>query len=434
MADQKSIHDGNGLAFFPETTVCVAPASWAANGTWIEHISVDTSGIKQAFINDMTLERRGMATNANRKKIKGIRNCSFSAVLKLHGTGVETADGDQVAQTYLGTILDHCMGGVHRGTAHTVAGGDATVVELDAVTGIIPGCIIFFEDTTTPTEENEGKLIPRCVLEVDGGTMEVTLSEALPFVPAAGDKAHPAITPYWVSDVLVDAVPGPDTFAWFIRKAKAGTHLLWSVDGSVASMKLDGLGRGATPTIGLEIQAANFRHGDADGLTNPAPSVYHGQAQLSMGMDAQLCIGEYNDDTLVTHHANNVTFEPGVTRVRVETQTEKIDRFEGTATYTYSPQETKFTCTLTPYDNAWYLGLKEGKEYRITLYQPGDGTGAGKAWALHIPRACLAETPSRADLNENHAVTLSFYALEADNCVGGSNEDIEKSRFTLAIG
>lgn len=432
MAAQKSIHE-NWLGFFPETTVCVPPASWANDGVWIEHLSVDTAGIKQTFLNDMTLERRGMATNANRKKIKGIRNCTFSTSIKLHGTGVVTADGVQVAQTYLGQILAHCMGGVHRGTSHLVVSGDPTDVELADTTGIVPGCIIAFEDTTSPTEENEGKCHPRRVIAVDGGTDIVTLDCALPFVPAAGDIAHPSITPYWVSDVLVDATATPSTWAWFIKKAKTGTDLLWSVDGSVASMKLDGLGRGGLPSIGLEVMAANFRTSANDGLTNPNPTVFQGHAQLSMGRDVVMVIGEYGDDTLVTHHMNNVTFEPGVSRVRVETTTEKIDRFEGTATYTYQPGETKLTVTLTPYDSAWYIGLKEGKEYYGYLYMPGDGTGAGKGWCLNLARMQLMETPSRVDLNENHAITLSFSALEADNCVGGSNEDIEKTRFSLSI-
>lgn len=432
MAAQETIHE-NWLGFAPETTVCVAPADPATSFTWIEHISADTSNIKQTFPPDPTLERRAMAVNANRKRIKGIRNCSASVALKLHGTGVTTADNTQVAQTYLGTILQHVMGGVHRGTRHAVVSGDTTDIELASVTGIIPGCVLAFEDTTDPTEEHEAKPIPRRVIAVDAGDKIVTLSEALPFTPAAGDIAHPAITPYWVSSVLKDAVAGPSTLHWFIKKSKTGTDLLWTVEGSVASFKLDGLGRGALPSIGLEIMGANFRTSAEDGLVNPNPTTFQGHAQLSMGLDAQLLIGEYGDDTLVSHHCNTVTFEPGVSRVRVESNTEKIDRFEGTATYSFAPGETKFSCTLTPYDSAWYAGLKEGKEYRITLYQPGDGTGAGKGWCLHMGRAQLIETPSRTDLNENHAVSLSFAAMEPDDCVGGSNEDLEKTRFTLAI-
>jgi hypothetical protein len=429
MAAQKTIHE-NWLGFYKETTPCVAPASWANDATWIEHLSVDTSGIKETLIADPVLSRRAFNLGT-RKAIKGLRNCSFSASLPLHGTGVTTADGVQVAQTYLGDILEHCMGGVHRGTAHEVAGGDSVDVELDSVTGIIPGCVIAFEDTTSPSEVNEGRLHPRRVIEVDAVGKIVTLSEALPFTPAAGDIAHPAITPYLDSDVLVDAFATPTTYQWFIRKARTGTDLLWTVEGSVASMKIDGLGRGALPSISLDVMGANFRHDD---LTNPNPTVFQGHPQLSMGLDVICSIGEYLDDTLVTHHANNVSFEPGFSRSRVETVTEKVARAGGTATYTFSPAgDTKFSVTLTPYDISWYQGLQEGKEYRVSLYQPGDGTGAGKGWMLHLARCQLIETPSRADLNENHAVTLVFKAMEAEDCVGGSNEDLERTRFTLAL-
>ena len=427
---QKTIHE-NWLGFYAETTPCVAPASWANDATWIEHLSVDTGGIKETLIADPVLARRAFNLGT-RKAIKGLRNCSFSLALPLTGTGVTTADGVQVAQTYLGTLLEHCMGGVHRGTAHEVTGGDSVEVELDAVTGIIPGCIIAFEDTTSPSEQNEGRLHPRRVLEITG--MVVTLDCALPFTPAAGDLAHPAITPYLDSDVLVDAFATPTTLQWFIRKARSGTDLLWTVEASVASMKLDGLGRGALPQLSLDVMGANFRNGAVDGLTNPNPTVFQGRPALSMGLDVICSIGEYLDDTLVTHHANNVSFEPGFSRVRVETVTEKVARAGGTATYSFNPgADTKFTVTLTPFDLTWYQGLEEGKEYRVSLYQPGDGSGAGKGWMLHMARCQLIETPARADLNENHAVTLVFKAMEAEDCVGGSNEDLERTRFTIAL-
>lgn len=429
MASHKSIHE-NWLGFFAETTPCVAPASWTNDATWIEHLSCDTSGIKSVQITDPTLEGRAFAVGT-RKARKGLRNCAMSVGVKLHGVGVQTADATQVAQTYLGSILQHCMGGVHRGTRHAVVDGDAVEVELAAVTGVIPGCVIAFEDTTSPTEANEGKLHPRTVLAVDADTKVVTLDVALPFTVAAGDIAWPAITPYLVSSTLRDAFAGPTTWQWFVRKEKTDANLLWTVEGSVASLKVDGLGRGALPSLQLDIMGCDFEHGGA--LTNPNPTTFQGQAQLSMGLDVVCIIGEYNDDTLVTHDATNISFEPGFTRSRVETTTEKIAGTNGTATYSFAPGDTKFSVTLTPYDSAWYDGLEEGKEYCIKLYQPGDGSGAGKGWALCIGRAQLIETPARADLNENHAVNLVFKAMEADNCVGGSNEDIEKTRFTLAL-
>ena len=424
MAAHKSIHE-NWLGFYPETTVCTAPANWAASGTWIEHLTCDTSGIKQTLVTDPVASRRAFNLGT-RKAIKSLRNCTMAVTLPLHGTGVTTADTVQVAQTYLGTLLAHCMGNVHRSTRHAVTGGDAVEVELAAVTGLIPGTFVAFELAADP-----GKLHPRRIIEIAGSV--VTLSEALPSVPEVDDIAHPCIVPYLDASVLVDAFNGPSTLTWFVRKSKTGTDLLWETVGTVASMKLDGLGRGALPSLGLEIMACDFKTGAADGLSNPAPTSFVGNAQLAMGLDVQMNIGEYLDDTLVSHHMANVSFEPGFTRTRVETVTEKINRAEGTATYSFAPGDTKLSVTLTPYDNAWYAGLEEGKEYRLTLYQPGDGSGAGKGWCLHMARAQLISTPGRADANENHAVTLEFKAMEAEDCVGGSNEDLERTRFALAL-
>ncbi len=430
MAAQKHIHE-NWLALFAETTPCVAPGNWAADATWIEHLSCDTSGLKQTLTKDPTLEGRSFAVGTRQAR-KGVRNCTMSYGVKLHGTGATTADTVQVAQMYLGTILEHCMGGVHRGTRHTVVTGTTTEVELAAVTGVSVGCILWFQDTTSPTAQNTGKLHMRRVIEIDTAT--VTLSEALPFTPAAGDIAHPAITPYLASSALVDAFATPSTLQYFVRKAKTGTELLWTVEGSVASMKVDGLGKGALPSISLDVMACNFRHGGGDGLTNPSPTVFKGSAQLSMGRDVVCNIAAYGSSTLTTLNATNVTFDPGFQRARVESTTEVIDRTDGTATYSFTPGDTKFSVTVSGYDSAWYAGLEAGTEWRISFYQPGDGSGAGKAWGIHIARAQLIETPARADLNENHAVTLNFQAMEAEDCVGGSNEDLERTRFTIALG
>lgn len=430
---QKSIHE-NFLGFFPETTLCVPPAdaaAWVSDGTFMHHISCDMSGVKQAFVKDPSLEGRAFATGTRQVR-KGSRNCAFTASLPFHGTGVTTADAAQVAQTHLGQILEHCMGGVHRGMRHAVVAGTTTEVELAAVTNVSVGATLWFQDTTSPTTKNAGKLHPRRVIEID--TVTVTLSEALPFTPAAGDIAHPSIDGYLDADVLVDAFGTPSTFSWFSRKSRSGTDLLWEMVGCVASMKLDGLSKGGLPALNLDIMACDFKHGGADGLTNPAPTVFKGQPQLALGRNALCNIGTYGNSAINSLNVTNVSFEPGFTRVRQDSTTEPDDRTEGTATYSFAPGETKITMTVSGYSDDWYAALEAGTEYRISYYMPGDGSGAGKSWALHIARAQLLNTPGRSDLNENHATTLEFLAMESDDCVGGSNEDLEKSRFTLSLG
>lgn len=430
---QKSIHRSIA-AFFNEVTPCLQPADWVASGTAFEHLSFDVSGVKQMIMKDPTLEGRALSTG-KRKKIKGLRNCECSIGVKMHGTGSTTADGDQLAQTYLGTILKHTMGGSILGYSTTVTGGTSVIPELDSATGIVPGQVLWFEDTTSPSLKNAGKLHPRQVLSID--TLAVTLSEALPFTVAAGDVVHAANTLHLVETWLEDAVASGGTMMWWSQKVEAGTggtDLLWQIEGSVASMSLAGLSRGELPSLNLAVQAANFKHGADDGLTNKTFTTFAGNAQLCMGIDVQCSIGVYGNTAANYVDASTVAFEPGYTRTRVETTTENVDRFQGTASYTFTPGDTKFTITIPQFSNTWYANLADNTEFRITFYQPGDGSGPGKAWAIMIPRAQLIETPMRADQNENHAVTLTFEAMEPDNVDHDANVELEKSVFLIALG
>lgn len=428
---QASIHR-NELAFYPETTLNTPP-DWAADGVAIEHIEADPASIKQMWLDDPTLEASIFAVGT-RDKIAGIRNCELSVKLKLHGIGAETAVGDQVTNTYLAKLLKHTMGGCYRGTSRSVTGGTATEPTVSSATGIEVGSLVAFEDLTSPSAANTGRVHFRRVIEIDTNTL--TLSEALPFTPANGDAAHGVATGYLDEDVLEDAVAsagGPHTLSWFVKKHKSGTDHLWELTGSVASMSLDGLGRGQLPTLGLAIQAANFKHGGADGLTNPTLPAAEGHAQLSNGRNLLCSIQDYGTSAINLQDVNQVSFEPGFARSKVETTTEKTHRFEGLASYSVTPGKTKFTVTLLPYADDYYADLHAGQKFRLSLYMPSDGSGAGKGWCLHIAKAQLVETPSRAAVGDVQGVVLVFEAQQPDDCTGGSNTALKTSKFLLGL-
>ena len=425
-----TIHS-NQLAFFAETTPCVAPVDWAASGTCIEHLSVDVGNVKQTLLADPTLETRWSRVGT-RRQIKGIRNVEWSTTLKFHGTGVTTAPASQVAQTYLGTILRHCLGGVHRSNSTLLTGGSAAQPEVTSATNIIPGCLVFFEDTTSPTDQNDGKLHPRVVLDVTGTVL--TLDEELPFTPAAGDIAQGTITGYLHDEYLIDARANSGTMMWFYKKHISNTDLLWQLEGTVASFQLQNLGPGQLPQIVLNNMSANFRLGDEDGLTSPAFTSIQGKAQLSTSRDILCTIQEYGTDTIHLVHVNNVAFEPGFTRSKVLTTTEIIHRFNGLDSYSVNPGgPSKLTLTLTRYSDDWYASLRDDVDYRVRIYQPGDGSGAGKAWCVHFSKCQIAETPTRADVGDVNGITVVFQAMVPDNVTAASNEDLETSRFLIGM-
>lgn len=425
------------LAFYQETTACSPPASWAVSGTPVEFISLDLGNVKEALLVDPTAERRILA-NGKRKRVKGARNVDWSAVFKMHGTGATTATDAQVAETALSKILTWCCGGVHRTYTRTVVSAtNAYTVVVSNATGFVPGCLVGFEDTSSPSAQNAGKIHFARVASIDGD--ELTLTEALPFTPASGDVAHGTITIHVDEDYLEDAIRAGAirTWNWFAKLHKSGTEELWQLEGCVGSFALQNLSRGNLPQIAVNMMAANFRHGGADGLTSPTFGTPQGSAQLSMGLDVRCSIGTYGSTTRGGVDVNTASFEPGFTRVRVETGTQEIHRFDGMSTYSVAPGQTKFTATVLPYEDSWYEGLGDGTEYRISYYQPGPGgsagASAGKAWALHIPRAQLVATPGRADVNEVHGAALDFEAMIADDATGGSDEELEKSPFLIGL-
>ena len=429
----KHIHP-QALAFAAETTPCEPPADWTAE-TAIEFISMDLSGVKETLVADVTAERRTMAVG-DRPNVKGIRNCSASFVLKMHGIGEETADTMQVPNTALAKILKHCMGQAIRGYSTTISGpGTAAVPIVAATTGIVPGVMLAFEDTTSPTPQNEGIVHFRRVIAVNGGTKAVTLSEVLPFTPADGDVVHGCVTAAFSHSYLVDAVNAGGLFQWYVKREEGNTDddLLYTLEGCVASMSLEGLGRGSLPTIKLDVMAANFRHSAEDDLANVALAAPEGHAQLSMGTNVRMLISPAGSTAIAEVDCNEVGFDFGVVRKPTMTTTERLHRFDGLSSYHYDPAKSYITTKLVGYTPAWYAALKVDAEYRINLYQPGDGTGAGKGWCLHAGKVRLVETPARTDIDMVHGVSLKWQLVEPSDCTGGSNEDLEKSRFVIAL-
>lgn len=436
MAGTKHKHR-NWLAFQTESAPCVPTGSWDS-ATWIEFVSLDLANVKEALIVDPTLERRGMAVG-KRKRIRGIRNVEWTAGLKVHGTGATTSADAQVAETYLMTILKWCMGGLHRSYTRAIASAaDAhtLTVGVGKTTGFIPGCMVYVEDTTSPSAANEGKLHLRRVVSVNAGTDTITLSENLPFTPASGDVIHGTGTLYIDESYLESAVRSGSirTLSWFAKFTKGDDEHLFQLEGTVGSFALQGLGRGELPSLQLSMMSANFLVSDKDGLAEPTPTAAVGKPQLANGLDVLFNVGDYGDETLATKPVNALSFDPGLTRSTVPSVTEDLDRFEGLADYSFTPGETKLSATLVPYASAWYGALKDGDEHRLTHYQPGPGSGPGKAWGLHIPRAQLIATPSRVDVEQVHGVSLEWGAMIPDDATGGSNEELELSPFLIAIG
>ena len=237
------------------------------------------------------------------------------------------------------------------------------------------------------------------------------------------------MTAAFSSSYLVDAVAAGGLFQWFVKREEGNTDddMLWTLEGSVASFTLEGLGRGALPTVKLDVMASNFRHGAEDGLANVALAAPEGHAPLSMGKDVRVLLSPTGSNAIVELDCNEFSLEVGMTRKPTTTTTERLHRFEGLSSYSYDPSKSYINIKAVGYTDDFYAGLKAGTTYRVTLYQPGDGTGAGKGWCVHAGKARLV------DVDMVHGTSLKLQLVEPGDCTGGSNEDLEKSRFVIAM-
>lgn len=414
-------------SYFRETTVAVGPADWAAEGTPFEYISVDLANVKEERLTDMTAESR-VRRVAARATIAGKRTGSFEQVLKLHSTGVVTAPGATVVKNYIGEMIECAWGGCYLGKSTTITGGTATAPIVDDVTGIVPGMLLAFESLADA--DYEGLLAFRRVLAVNAGTKVVTLSEALPWTPAADDIVHGTITNYVAPHVLRDAVLAGSTYSVLVQLGD-DESLVSQMLGCVCSAKFENLGPGALATLNLSWLNGNFDRGAEDGMAYiPDLGERVGGAQLSMH-NCSLSIQEAGNTAINSVHYSAISIDTGLTRTPVPSGSDKNGRFQ-LATYSMASTPAKISVTISGYSNEFYSGLKAGKVYRISFANPGSGAGAGSGFAWHAARCRLAETPGRADVGDNHGVTLTFICDESNDTTGGANVDLQVSSILFA--
>jgi hypothetical protein len=419
-------------AYFEETTQGEGPADWGVSGKLMDHTIATVEavgGIKQPLVKNRVMDARPFDTGTE-TYIKGIRNVEFRTGGYLHGSGVATDDGGQIALTDFMTLLKHCLGGIHRSNSTTITGGTATQPELTAVTNIIPGCFIGFEDITAPEPEHAGVMFVRRVLEVD--TLTVTLDEELPFIPAATDKVHAMATIYPHSN-RIDMSDPVQTMSHFFQGDRSDTSKLWQLICCAGSLSL-AFPRGDGPTWEINWLAANFKQGNADGgLTAPNwAGTPYGFAPHAVGRRTEFSLGVVGTTTSAVKQMHSIEFNVGYPAVRDETITEVDYLVEGTARYTIDLEnEPNFTVVTSAHTDQWEEDLQDDVESRMRYQQVAP---AGKVWCVMQPRCQFMESPSAVDQTGLYGSTLKFVSRPPADTIGGSNEDLQKARILIGIG
>lgn len=420
------------VAFFPEVTHGLATTDWANDGKLMDHTVATVEvvdGVSQTLVKNQVLDIRPFNTGTE-TYLKGIRNCSAKWGGYLHGSGVVTASGSQIALTDFMTLLAHCLGGIHRSNSTTCTGGSATAPELTAVTNIIPGCYIGFEDITSPIAKNTGVVHVRRVVSI--AALVVTLDEALPFTPANTDKVHGMATIY-PSEARFDMSDPVQTFSLFMQGHLTDTSKLWELTGCAGSLGLS-FPRNDGPQWEINWLAADWKQGNAEGgLTAPSwAGTPYGFAPLVVGRKTALSLGTYGTTTLSPKHLHSFELEVGYQATRDESITEYDDRVGGMARYTIDlGSEPNCTIVTSSHSDQWEEDLQDDLEVRIRYAMVAE---AGKVWAVAMPRAQHMANPKAVDQTGLYGNSLKFVSRPPTDTSGGSNADLEQARIAIVIG
>lgn len=416
------------VAYFAETTPGTGPADWQASGTKI-HLSAppDVSGIEQTLLADeRTVPRMNERAGP---PVKGLRQTSMQVRTYWTGHG-QTVVGAQVAATALGTLLEHCLGAVHRSSATTLAAGGhtTTVINVAATTNISVGCLIGVRDDS----DTDGKVAIRRVTAI--AALAVTLDEALPFTPVDGDDVVAGITAYIDPDVLEDSSGASGrTLSWVCDYlASNGAAAVVELLGTKAALSIDGFARNERPSIVLDVTAARFRNVGQDGLA--APSWSGSPATLGpvvLGPRTKLWLQDYGATTQTTGlHLSSASWTVGVSVAPVEVITEQTAGMPGIGLFSTAPARPECEVTIVPWDDDYDVDLAAStptyKAIRVALEST-----EGKSIAIMFPRAQIMATPKIAQVGEVLGATVKLEAHEDADAIGTT--DLAKSPILIGL-
>jgi hypothetical protein len=425
-----AVHYEQTIAQPPGYAAVTAPAGQAANwasdeGTNTDRLRVieaDPAFIRQSAIEDPRLQSRIFAKDT---PIKGLRNSdggSFS--IGLTGSESVTTATNQVTETAFMRLLEHCWGGLLRGTATEVAAAPSSDVsyDVDAATGMDEGAIVFVADT-----DSAAKLYPQRILTLSGTS--ITTDQDLPFAIAENDVVHPAACIFIDQDALANpADAASSTVSVHIEKAGQS----WDAVGCQIQVDSIEFPRNDVPRLNMSIfAAAGYAPGDLSvGEVTWTGSVT-GAAGLGIGADTKVHLQDKGTTTTACLDVVSMTVTPGVPVVPYDTVTECDAGMQGRAGYGTKPEDCiiELQCFVdTGHQDDW-----DTTQARvIKIYQVGP---AGSAWCVMAPEAYLLEPPTYSEANEAGMMTLRFICHEDDSLdATASDTNLSRSKLILALG
>lgn len=415
------------FARFRESVQGTGPAdaaAWVAGGTRLRVVSgtLDPSTIVQSAIED---DRSQTTIFGKETKVLGIKNGEVPVSVHLGGAEASPGDGNQVAATAISNFLESAMGGQWRGyqTDLKTAGAHTTgAVELTSSTGYDEGGFLAVEDADDP-----GVLYPRRITGVAGDVM--TLDQLLPFTPADGDTVYPVIAVHVDELVLVnsDGAGGPYTDSYLVEAGLSGSGESWELNGCVPMLTGVEIGRDGLLKAALSLMYSSFK----DPTAAPSPSwtaAPSGQAGVPIGPACTYWLQDYGSTAANSVHVNEIGVEPGVPRVRVETNSTVEAGMQGTARFSTEPADTMVTLNLVPFATSHWTDFQNRA---IKVFRFATTRAAGQNMGIHVSRAEIVESPQRGEAGQVSSSRLVLRAHPDLDNSAAADAQLWKSKLTF---
>jgi hypothetical protein len=415
------------FGIFFETTPGTPPADAAAwiagEGTTVYRCGkvegVDPAFIRRLMVRDPAITDTLFGEN---DPIPGLRNADGGGVkIRIHGTGVETSAGSQVAETYLGKLLKHMLGGSSRTYSSDVtSSASAILINPATTTGMNEGEFVACEDDDDP-----GRCFPGQIRAWDGTTFTLDQNHGITWT--SDDHIHGCEVNFLDPDALSNpADANASTLTIYIRRGNQA----WMVSGCKLQLNALEITRGEPWRMDCSIYGARaFPPGDSD---NPGVISFTGTIQgspgLPAGADTKLWIQDKDTTTQALVNCQTVKIVPGYEIVPGPCVTEATDNMEGRAGYHVRPTQGYIEATI--YWDEGYRADFEAKTKKVARYYQVAAPGFG--YFVHSSQCVVDDDPAYSDDNNSNMMTVKLLLQEDRDLDGlGADDNLTRSKFII---
>lgn len=387
--------------------------------------SPDFSGIEQVRVPDGAITARHNERHGQSKE--GTFNGDVEAGVYLTGKNEVTADGVQVAESDVMTLLELMFGGMSRSkaTLAKVAGAhDSVSVEVDSTSEMAVGQGIGVIDANgaEPTIVKPGGRITDITGDI------VTFEKDIGFTIADADKVVGTATAYIVPATLAGRA-GANHLATWRSEPGLDDEAVVQLVGCAFKPALAGLNLNENLELLFTIMATLVQNSGRDALTATLAGAISGDAPLVMGPRTKFFLQDYGTATETPGlHPSGVAIDPGIEVIRGLVSTSQADNAQGHWGYSTPVAVPTMEFTITPHDSEWDVDQKAGT-FKVCGYWR-EGT-EGRGIYFSMPRAELAVTPKPGTANEVRVTQLSLLGHEDVDAIGTT--DLAKSPFSITL-